>query len=44
LGVLENDNLLLDGDNLLVNYYSGLLDDMKVNINSYDNKKLSFQS
>ena len=42
LGVLENDNLLLDGDNLLVNFYSGLLDDMKVNINSYNDKQLSF--
>jgi len=41
IGGLDNDNIILDGDSFLVNFYGGLLDDMK-NTQPIKDKQLSF--
>ena len=43
IGALDNDNILLDGDNFLVNFYGGLLDDIK-QIKPINDNQLSFPS
>ena len=43
IGALDNDNILLDGDNFLVNFYGGLLDDLK-SAKSIKDNQLSFPS
>ena len=43
IGDLDNDNLLLDGDSFLVNFYGGLLDDIK-DIKPIKDHQLSFPS
>ena len=43
IGALNNDNLLLDGDSFLVNFYGGLLDDIK-DIKPINDYQLSFPS
>lgn len=40
---LDSENILLDGDNFLVNYYQGLLDDIK-DVKSIEGRTLSFPS
>ena len=41
IGGLDNDNILLDGDSFLVNFYGGLLDDIK-NVKPIKDNQLSF--
>jgi len=41
IGGLDNDNIILDGDSFLVNFYGGLLDDIK-NVKGTKDKQLSF--
>ena len=43
IGALDNDNILLDGDSFLVNFYGGLLDDIK-DIRDIRDRQLTFPS
>lgn len=43
IGGLDNDNILLDGDSFLVNFYGGLLDDIK-QTKPIKERQLSFPS